>query len=95
LVTQILMIFAVRTRRSLFASRPHRVVVGLALGTAALTIALPFLPVIGQWFDFVYLPASYFAFLLAVVAGFLVMTELVKRAFYAHMARVGDLLAKD
>ena len=29
LVTQILMIFAVRTRRSLFASRPHRAVVGL------------------------------------------------------------------
>jgi P-type Mg2+ transporter len=94
LVTQILMIFAVRTRRSLFASRPHRAVVGLALGTAALTLALPFLPAIGQWFEFVYLPASYFAFLLAVVAAFLVTTELVKRAFYARMARADDRLAK-
>jgi P-type Mg2+ transporter len=87
LVTQILMIFAIRTRRSLFASRPHRAVVGLAFGTAALTLALPFLPAIGRWFEFVYLPASYFAFLLAVVVAFLVMTELVKRAFYARMAR--------
>ena len=43
LVTQILMIFAVRTRRSMFASRPHRAVVGLAFGTAAMTVALPFL----------------------------------------------------
>jgi P-type Mg2+ transporter len=86
LVTQILMIFAVRTRRSLFASRPHRLVVGLALGTAALTLALPFLPVIGRWFEFVYLPASYFGFLLVIVAAFLVVTELVKRAFYARMA---------
>jgi Mg2+-importing ATPase len=86
LVTQILMIFAVRTRRSLFASRPQRLVVGLALGTAALTLALPFLPVIGRWFEFVYLPASYFAFLLVIVAAFLVVTELVKRAFYARMA---------
>ena len=94
LVTQILMIFAVRTRRSLFASRPHRAVVGLAVGTAALTLALPFLPAIGRWFEFVYLPASYFAFLLAVVAAFLVMTELVKRAFYARMARAGDWPAK-
>jgi hypothetical protein len=68
---------------------------GLALGTAALTLALPFLPVIGRWFDFAYLPASYFAFLLADVAAFLVMTELVKRVFYAHMTRVGDLPAKD
>jgi Mg2+-importing ATPase len=94
LVTQILMIFAVRTRRSLFASRPHRAVVGLALGTAALILALPFLPAIGRWFAFVYLPASYFVFLLAVIAAFLVMTEMVKRAFYAHMARAGDRPAK-
>jgi Mg2+-importing ATPase len=84
LVTQILMIFAVRTRRSLFASRPNRAVVGLAIGTAALTLALPFLPAIGRWFEFVYLPASYFGFLLAVVAAFLVTTELVKRVFYAR-----------
>ena len=35
LVTQILMIFAVRTRRGLFASRPHRAVVGLAIGATA------------------------------------------------------------
>ena len=41
LVTQILMIFAVRTRRHLFASRPHIAVILLAIGGAALTLALP------------------------------------------------------
>jgi Mg2+-importing ATPase len=87
LVTQILMIFVVRTRRHLFASRPHRAVTGLAFSTAALTLALPFLPVISGWFEFVGPPAAYFAFLLAVVAAFLLMTELVKRAFYAFMKR--------
>ena len=86
LVTQILMIFAVRTRRSLFASRPHRAVIGLAVGGAALTLALPFIPVIGGWFEFVRPPAAYFAFLAVVVAGFLVMIELVKRAFFARMS---------
>ena len=85
LVTQILMIFAVRTRRHLFASRPHAAVVSLALGTAALTLALPFLPIVGKWFEFVPPPAIYFTFLLAVVAAFLVITELVKRAFYARI----------
>jgi len=85
LVTQILMIFAVRTRRHLFASRPHRAVTALALGTAALTLALPFLPGIGRWFEFVHPPATYFAFLLAVVAAFLVTTEWVKRVFYARL----------
>ena len=88
LVTQILMIFAVRTRRHLFASRPHQAVVGLAFGTAALTLALPFLPIVGLWFEFVPLPAIYFVFLLAVVVAFLVTTELVKRAFFARMARM-------
>jgi P-type Mg2+ transporter len=53
-------------------------------------LALPFLPGVGRWFEFVHPPAGYFAFLSAVVAGFLVMTELVKRAFYAWLARTPD-----
>ena len=80
-------IFAVRTRRRLLASRPHRALAGLACGTAAFTLALPFLPGIGPWFEFVHPPAPYFAFLAAVVAAFLVATERVKRAFYARMTR--------
>ena len=83
LVTQILMIFAVRTRRHLFASQPHPSVTALAFGTAALTVVLPFLPV-GAWFEFVALPLPYFAFLLLVIGGFLVMVEVVKRLFYTR-----------
>jgi Mg2+-importing ATPase len=93
LATQILWIFAVRTRRHLFASRPHRAVVSLAFGAAALTVALPFLPGISRWFEFVHPPATYFPFLLAVIAAFLITTELVKRFFYAHLAPVA-LLSK-
>jgi hypothetical protein len=58
-----------------------------------LTLALPFLPVIGQWFEFVYLPASYFAFLLVVDVAFLVMTELLTRVYvrlWQADAPVGD-----
>jgi Mg2+-importing ATPase len=90
LVTQILMIFAVRTRRHIVASRPHRAVTILAFGAAALTLALPYQPAIGQWFGFVHPPAAYFAYLLAVVAAFLVTTELVKRAFYARIGNAID-----
>src|SRR5450759_4380939 len=79
LVTQILMIFAVRTRRSLFASRPQSLVPALAIGGAALTLALPFLPIVSSWFQFVRSPALYFAFLAVVVAGFLATIEVVKR----------------
>ena len=84
LVTQILMIFAVRTRRHLLASRPHASVAILAFGAAALTLALPFLPV-GKWFEFVVPPLSYFGFLAVVVVAFLVTTEGVKRLFYARL----------
>ncbi len=88
LVTQILMIFAVRTHRHVFASRPHILVTTLAIGTSALTVALPFLP-IGKWFQFVIPPAAYFGFLVAIVAGFLIVIEPVKRALYAHLTRQG------
>jgi Mg2+-importing ATPase len=84
LVTQCLMIFAVRTRRHLFASKPHPTVAALAFGAVALTVVLPFLPV-GVWFHFVAPPAPYFGFLLLVVGGFLVTTELMKRLFYARL----------
>jgi Mg2+-importing ATPase len=85
LVTQILMIFAVRTRRHLFASRPHPAVVLLAVGSAALTLALPFLPV-RVWFEFVAPTETYYLFLAIVVFGFLITVEVVKRVFYAHLA---------
>ena len=39
-------------------------------------------------FEFVHPPAIYFPFLLAVIAAFVVTTELVKRFFYAHMAQI-------
>jgi P-type Mg2+ transporter len=84
LVTQILMIFAVRTRRHFFASQPHPSVTALAFGTAALTLALPLLPV-GTWFNFVTPPIPYFAFLPLVVGGFLVTIEFVKQVFYTKL----------
>jgi Mg2+-importing ATPase len=84
LVTQLLMIFTIRTRHHLFASRPHVLVAALAIGMSALTVALPFLP-IGAWFGFVMPPPLYFGFLVVAVAGFLIMIEGVKRLFYAYV----------
>lgn len=88
LSTQILWIFAVRTRRHFLASRPHPAVTGLAFGAAALAIALPWLPFIGRWFQFVHPPASYFPFLFAVILAFVLTTEMVKRFFYSRFADI-------
>lgn len=53
----------------------------------AFTVLLPFLP-LGIWFGLVTPPPAYFGFLLAMVAGFLVAIEPVKRALYAPKIRL-------
>jgi Mg2+-importing ATPase len=86
LVTQILMIFIVRTRRNPLRSRPHWAVVALALGACALTLLLPIAP-FGAWFSFTPLKPVYFAYLVAAVAGFLAMMELVTQVYFKLLAR--------
>jgi len=88
LITQVLMIFAVRTRRSLFKSRPHRAVTALAVGASLLTLALPFSP-LASWLGFVPLPPVYFGFLLIAAAGFMAVIEGVKGGFYRWLAGDG------
>ncbi len=81
LATQILVVFAIRTRRPLLKSRPHVVVTWTALGLSALALLLPYTPV-GAWFGLVPLPALFFAYLAAAVAAYLVLVEIAKRWFY-------------
>lgn len=73
----------------MFASKPFWFATGLALSISAATIALPFTEV-GKWFGFVVPPPSYFCFLAAVVVAFLIVTECVKRVFYALMSSRGS-----
>ncbi|GAB2177732.1 magnesium-translocating P-type ATPase [Dongia sp. agr-C8] len=81
LATQILVVFAIRTRRPLLKSRPHAAVTATALGLSALALVLPYTPV-GAWFGLVPLPALFFAFLAAAVAAYLILVEIAKRWFY-------------
>lgn len=90
LATQILAVFAIRTRRSMFASRPHPAVTLLAAVLAILSVALPFLP-IGPWFTFVELPWPYFVFLALALTAFLAMVETTKRWFYRRFAHATSI----
>jgi P-type Mg2+ transporter len=85
LVTQLLMVFSVRTRHHPLASRPHPLVTSLTLAITAVTLALPF-TWFGRWFGFAPVSALYFGFLLIAVAGFLTVIEAVKRRFYIRMS---------
>lgn len=81
ITTQVLVVFAIRTRRRFFQSKPHIFLVAMAVGAVAVAILLPLLSV-GHWFGFVSPPPFFFAYLLAATAAYLALVELVKQGFY-------------
>ena len=44
ITTQVLVVFAIRTRRRFFRSRPHKLLVAMALGSVAVAVVFPLLP---------------------------------------------------
>ena len=81
LATQVLVIFVIRTRASPFASRPHPALAAVAFAVLALAAALPFTP-LAATLGFVAPPPLFFAVLGALVGAYLLLAEIVKRAFY-------------
>ena len=85
MTTQVLVVFAIRTRRLFFRSRPNSFLVAMAIGVVAIAIALPLLP-IGHWFGFVAPPPLFFAYLTGATLAYLALVEIVKAFFYRAMA---------
>jgi Mg2+-importing ATPase len=85
ITTQVLVVFAIRTRRSVFRSRPHVFLVAMALGVISVAIALPLLPV-GGWLGFVAPPPLFFGFLIGATLAYIAIVEFTKRVFYRVMA---------
>jgi Mg2+-importing ATPase len=80
-VTQVLIIFAIRTRKSMFRSKPHPAIIAMALSIAALSIGLPFIPFIATWFGFIPLPLVFFGFLAAALVAYFILIECIKYVF--------------
>jgi len=81
----LLVVFAIRTRRRFFESRPHRLMIVMAFGVVALASVLPFLPM-GSWFGFVTPPPLFYIYLISVTIAYLVLVEIVKQVFYRFIA---------
>jgi Mg2+-importing ATPase len=86
ITTQVFVVFAIRTRRQFFQSKPHKLLVAMALGAVIVAIAIPLLPV-GAWFGFVAPPPLFFVYLVAATAAYLMLVEIAKHFFY----RIADL----
>jgi Mg2+-importing ATPase len=82
LATQTLIIFAIRTRRvPFFRSHPSLPLTLAALGAVAVGTLLPATPLAGA-LGFQPLPGAFFAALVGMVAGYLLLIEIGKRSFY-------------
>jgi Mg2+-importing ATPase len=85
LATQTLVIFVIRTAGRPWASPPSRALAWNVGGCIAAGTLLPFTPLAG-WLGFTPLPPLFFAFLAAMVGGYLVLVELVKGRVYRRHA---------
>lgn len=84
IATQVLVIFIIRTRTSLFKSRPNIWLTLTSLSMIAVAIILPFTP-LGGYFGFVPLPPLFFMLLIGMTFAYLLIVELVKRWFYRRL----------
>jgi P-type Mg2+ transporter len=85
ITTQVLVVFAIRTRRPFFRSRPHGFLVAMAFGVVAVAVVLPLLAV-GRWFGFVAPPPLFFVYLIGATVAYLVLVEITKGFFYRRIA---------
>ncbi len=77
ILTQILVIFVIRTAAPCWRSRPHRLLVLTSLGALAAALILALTP-LGHPFGFVAVPGPVLLSILAIAACYLVLAELLK-----------------
>lgn len=86
LCPQVLVIFIIRTRRHAWQSHPHPALVTAALAIVAIAIILP-LTHLGSQFGFVPPPAGYYGIIGMLVVAYLLVVEIAKHRFYAHLKK--------
>lgn len=86
LVTQVLVIFVIRTRRNPLQSRPSAALTATSLGVVAFAAALPFTP-LAPWLGFVPPPAAFYGVLACMALAYLLTMEGAKRLLYRTWSR--------
>ena len=76
-------VLVIRTRRPFFTSMPGRYLSLATLAVACVTLALPWLPFASS-FGLTPMPPSFLFLLAAILVGYVLTAEVVKRRFYAN-----------
>lgn len=80
-LTEVGVLFVLRTRQPAFRSRPSRWLVLTSIGVAAIAVATPYSSVAGP-LGLVTVPGDLLATILLITGGYLLATELVKKIFW-------------
>lgn len=89
--SEIIVTFAIRTRRAFFRSRPGGWLLAASVVTAGAAVVLPFTRFGRTYFAFSQLPAGVAALVAGVLLAYFLSAEVVKRPFFRHLgqAKVG------
>lgn len=90
LVTQVMVIFIIRTRTRPWRSRPHVALIASSIGVVTVAVILPFSP-IGAWFSFVPISVQMLFVLAGVTIIYLILVETVKGCFYRRFGSMKHL----
>ena len=80
-----LVVLVIRTRKSLFKSRPRTHLLLATLFTVGLTTILPFTPIAGL-FGFARISSLYLIAIIIVVSIYIISAEIVKKIFYKRIS---------
>ena len=85
-LTELAVMLVLRTRKPAFNSRPSRLLLWSTLAVGAATFAIPFLTAPSSIFGFVPLSMPQIGAIIAIVAGYIIATELAKTRFLGRSA---------
>ena len=83
LITELVIIFVVRTHKPFYRSRPGRFLLASSIIIGVLTVLLPYTPV-GGWFALQPLPASVLSAVLLITVLYAACSEWAKQRFFAR-----------
>lgn len=86
LITELAIVFVIRTRKAFWRSSPGRLLAWLSLAVLLLAVAVPYLPFAG-WFGFVPLPPFVMGGVLAITLLYLAASEMTKHWFFRREER--------
>lgn len=82
LLTELMVVLVLRTRRPAFRSKPGRILILTTFMVTAIAFSIPYFSPFATLFDFSPLSVHLIGFIVALIAGYLLTTEIAKRFFY-------------